>query len=161
MAHIVLVRQDSGGELQLLLQRRSPHRGQQATWGVVGGSLEAVEKGLSNGQDIDAAWYARRRAALREAIEEAGGDERMPGGSLALPALKPAPKMSKNLAPMPPIERAGDVRLPPTVLRMVDEPQLTVPIKHGAENTFFFVCVLDSRRDGSYCCDWPPFRRCH
>ena len=58
------------GELQVLLQRRSanPAKKRPVEWGVVGGSLDPAEKQHSRGGDQAAAWYARRRAALREAV---------------------------------------------------------------------------------------------
>ena len=155
MAHVVLLRRsaDADGEVQLLLQRRAAHKGRDVEWGVCGGSLDAAEKQHSKGSDEAAAWYARRRAALREAVEECGGAAE--GPPPAVVSLPPLPGLLPGTPPLPAVQR--EVRLPPTLLRMAELAEVTVPIQHTRQPTWFFVYLLDLARDGDYCTDrWRP-----
>jgi 8-oxo-dGTP pyrophosphatase MutT (NUDIX family) len=158
MAHVLLLRQggpSQDGEMQVLLQRRSanPVKRRPVEWGVVGGSLDPAEKQHSRGADQAGAWYARRRAALREAVEECGGAlAGPPPVTVRLPSL---PGLYKGCSAMPAINR--QCRLPPTLALMADSPHLTAAIAHAAQPTWFFAYLLSPARDGAYCDDsWRP-----
>ena len=158
MAHVVLVRQgppEQQGELQVLLQRRSanPSKRRPVEWGVVGGSLDPAEKQRSRAGDRADAWYARRRAALREAVEECGGA--LDGPPPVTVALPPLLGLDKGCPAMPAVHR--QCRLPPTLLLMAESPHLTAAIEHASQPTWFFVYLLSPARDGAYCTDsWRP-----
>ena len=158
MAHVVLLRHgpsEQDNELQVMLQRRSAHpqKKRPVEWGVVGGSLDPAEKQHSRSRDEAAAWYARRRAALREAVEECGGA--LSGPPPVAASLPPLPGLQPGCPPMPAVQR--QCRLPPTLLMMADQPHLTAAIEHAEQPTWFFVYLLSPARDGEYCTDsWRP-----
>lgn len=91
MSHLVIVR-GWPPEAEVLLQARASVVSQGDTFGLPGGSLDGIEKDVSNDESVanDVRWLVRRRAALREACEEMGEGSHHDVGevSCALPEIE-------------------------------------------------------------------------
>lgn len=154
-------RPDGGYDVLLQRRAALPEKRKPCMWGIVGGNKHPAERSLTchhsicptnfslltlvgsidpaerehsrNAKhDAEKAWSARRRAALREAIEEAGGQQipapgqQLPPASRAeVPALT---GISRRCPPMPPVDRC--VRLPPGTMAMVDDPRCVAVLQY-------------------------------
>ena len=112
------------------------------TWGFPGGSLEPAERSMSrdSGMHIDDRWYARRRAGIREAIEEAGDPDRGPSFKIFLPELRHgtyvAPAVHTNVC------------LPFGLAHALDDFE-GVWIRGIAQaNSYYFIYLISERVDG-------------
>ena len=157
MAHLMFVRKGADKAFQILLQRRGRGVNEGSTWGLPGGSLDGAERSMSRDRNLSPLlqWYARRRAVIREAIEEAGDPDRGPNFEVYLPELQHGEQFSPAV-----LTRAC---LPFGMARALDDwhgiwIRGIVPSSPG---TFYFVYLISEPGDGPFFCgsgevDWQP-----
>jgi 8-oxo-dGTP pyrophosphatase MutT (NUDIX family) len=117
-------------------------------WGLPGGSLEAAERAISRDRTVDSdyQWYARRRAVIREAIEEAGDSCQGPSFDITLPELWHADQYS------PAVD--ATTCLPKGMALALDDSQgiLIRGITPSPPGTFYFVYLISKTIDGAFFC---------
>ncbi len=155
MAHVILCRR-RGPDYEVALHCRTdrfPRDDQQpGTWGLPGGGMEPSEKELSRGKSFPAKdrWYARRRCAVREVIEECGASKDPLPTSDTQPFIQPlgtAPGLCET------------VKIPRRLLRAALPADIAPPerVRINAVQTngsYFFVYTL-TEADGAYQ-NWRP-----
>ncbi len=159
MAHIVICKRDMNNRLLVLLHRRSGLVREPFHWGIPGGAFENDERRVIKHKSVPnrIKFCIKRRAALRETVEEAGGGYLVNNnGEVSTPKqifVDGIPEYG-----IPQLE-FDDINLPPSVLKLADINSRTkvLQARYGTDReTSVCICVLDPNIDNNYINYWIP-----
>jgi 8-oxo-dGTP pyrophosphatase MutT (NUDIX family) len=142
---LIMKRDPTSGRYQVLLHRRGRGLREEYHWGIPGGGLERYERGAL-GTDGDLNTAIRRRAALRETIEETGRGKLtdLIGSDVSVGAIEGTPIRAMKFK---------NVLVPEGMKRMVSDSSVTVAVPSQFP---VFLYVLDPSLDGPFISHWCP-----
>ena len=151
MAHLILLRiNEANKDLEILLHLRSACVSAGGTWGTIGGGLDQDEKDLiKHTKSEDVAKMVRRRAALRETIEEGGGGKNL---MIKEPFTMPSYREGKWELKQHKFSR---VCLPKRLFSLHTNESLVTELKDVYFNSHFYFFMTDKQEDGDIS-NWQP-----